>query len=324
MWHVLALVLVGLCLGSCASLDKYADFGLAPATMIEKALKPVGNARIDTSAIVNGKSVNPPYAGAGIGSASDIRKATFNLTRCQKSLYSDTNEHNRGVSITVPKGYDLLDGRLVNTLLVAGLQFARKNCPVKAWLRQSPEEHGISMKVVQNGEVAIETGQSTSVGNDGVGFRYFRNFIAERYQSQLRETARQQWWDSYWSSVRWWIKAIIVLAVSPFILWHMPRILTRIKWFFFPHPAIRALRSATRHDYNEYVDGSLLAEAMNFTPANDVEAELAKRDLSDLRKRVAEKNDRLRQSETLMNDVRNMERAKKRVETMRIFGGLRG
>jgi hypothetical protein len=317
--------LLGLCLGSCASFDRYADFGLStpltPTKTLKTKPKPVA---IEAPAVINNLRVQPPYEGYGIGTAADIRGASFTLTKCQKALYSDNVDQDRGVSIAVPARFNLLDFRTVNTLLIAGFQYGLQHCRVKSWPFEVPNEQGITVKLIQHGEVAVETGSSGELWSGSVGFKHVQNFIAERHQAKQTRLAREAWWNEFWSSVRWWITTLILLAVAPFVIRRLPRTLITMKWFLFPHPAIRELRQATSPASNQFVDARLFEEAMRFRPANNIESELARKDIEWLRKRASEKNQRLQQSEALIKEVWEMEHAKKRNETLRKAGGARG
>ena len=289
------------------------------------------------------REIRLPYVEAGIPPSVQLKGATYSMGHCvpqdpliawlkrpKGQFYKPT----RVVVAKVPSKLDLGNLRLVNGIVLQSLLFAWKRC--QAWQEYGRyyEFGGVEVRVVQNGQTVVRTEASARRGEDVVAVRRIWNAVIEQRELAVQKqralvqaavaAKNAQAWDDFWSTV-WNVIQVAFFAVVGLLAWrYLPPVFTRIKWFFAPHPAIQKLTAATRHDVNEYVDGKLLADALNFKPANDTEAELAKRDINWLRERVNEKHQRLKEAEELMRGVHDMEHAKKRVELLKRYGGGHG
>lgn len=288
------------------------------------------------------REIRLPYVEAGVSPPVQLNGTSYRMGHCVpqnphvawlKRPKGQFYKPERIVVAKVPSKFDLGNYRVVNGIVLQSLLYAWKKC--QAW-----QEYGryyefgeVEVRVVQNGQTIVQTEASVRRG-DVVEVPRIWNAVAEqrklviqkqRAAEQAAVSARKaQAWNDFWSTVWNVVKLVFFAVVALLASRYLPPVFTRIKWFFAPHPAIQTLSAATRHDVNEFVDGKLLADALNFKPANDTEAELARRDINWLRERVNEKHQRLKEAEELMRDVRDMEHAKKRVELLKRYGGKRG
>lgn len=300
-----------------------------------------GAARAELFGFQSLREIQFPYD-AGVASANEIAGTRYAMQHCVpqdpriawlKRPKGQFYKPDRIVVASVPAHLDLTNGRLVNGVLVQALRYAWKRCQAWQEFGRDYEFGGIEIGIQQRGKLVVRT-EPAIHRSDTVTVGRTRNALIEQQirarQEQQRAAAaaqaaeRAQAWQGFLSSLGD-VGQVLFFAGLAVLGWrYLPPVFTRIKWFFAPHPAIRRLAEATRPDVNEYVDGKLLAEALNFRPANDTEAKLAQRDLEVLRKRVNEKHARLRESEKLIREVSEMERAKVRVDVLKRAGGSRG
>jgi hypothetical protein len=284
------------------------------------------------------RSVQLPDSAAGFTPQKNLKSVEYISVNCEAQdpllnwLHRPDGQfynEERVVTAKVPPKYDLGNHKIVNAIILGGLLKAWRECQSWEMLGTGYNYSHVTVQIVQGGVLKVRSARTDS--RDGiVTVREVENAVIAQRNEELRQQqlaeqsaiaaqkARKR--SAYWSSVWNWIKIGFFIAIGVVAFRVLPPYLTRIKWFFFPHPAVRALRRATRVNSNEYVDGKVLAEALSFVPANDTEAQLAARDLAELRDKVRKKHERLTETEKLEKETIDMERAKVRSEELRKYG----
>jgi hypothetical protein len=268
-------------------------------------------------AYTGSRPIGLPYPDAGIGTWADIAPVQMRMMRCQTRPYSSEIDSNREVQATLPVSMDVLDRRLVNTVLVAALHFTQENCTYRQSYFFIDPYLSISATIVQQGEIVVRTSQTDTVrGRGSLIFDHVSNIRADR--AERVETARQsqEAWDRFWAKVRMYFWIAVATVVGGFFLRHLPTILTHVRYRLSPHPAISEIKLATRSRNPKPTDGRILAEALTFAPRNPVEAQLARRDIEKMHEQVKNHNEILAAHEALARKVEDMERARTRVEEL--------
>lgn len=284
--------------------------------------------------------ITPPYETAGVAEKRELQGVRYKLTDCVWTMTSfdlfkpavEVHRKERTITIFVPAAMDLTNARIINGLIVSGWRAAWKYC-FSSYVQNDTnftEFAGVRVLVVQRKERIIETGP-VLVGDDkSIYIRQLTNFAADRKNAKIQaeQTAiarAQQVTERRQSNQReqettatfnFILIAAMMLAAMIALARVLPPILTRIRWFFSPHPAIRELRNATRNRNATYVNPNALADALLFSPANSTEAELARKDIAKLKKDIAEKSEILREQVELEELVIEMERKKTKVELL--------
>ncbi len=281
-----------------------------------------------------------PYETAGVAEKKELEGVTYKLTDCIWTMTSfdlfkpaiEVHKKERTVTIFVTGAMDLTNERIINGLIVSGWKAAWKYC-FSSYVQNDTnftEFAGVRVQVVQRKERIIETGP-VLVGDDkSIYISQLTNLAADRKNEKIqaeqtaiaeaqrvvenRQAAQQARETS--ATFNFVLIAALMLAAAIALIRILPPILTRIRWFFSPHPAIQELRNATRNRNATFVNPNALADALLFSPANSTEAELARKDLAQMKKDVAEKSEILREQEELEELVVEMERKKTRVEVL--------
>lgn len=265
----------------------------------------------------------------------------------------EVHRKERTVTIFVPGAMDLTNERVINGLIVSGWKAAWKYC-FSSYVQNDTnftEFAGVRVLVVQRKERIIEAGPVLVGDDNSIYISRLTNLATDRKNAKIQaeQTAiaqAQQVTESRQSTQRaeettiaqaqqatesrqptqraeetsatfnFILIAALMLAAVIALVRLLPPILTRIRWFLSPHPAIRELRNATRNRNATFVNPNALADALLFSPANSTEAELARKDIAKLKKDVAEKSEILREQEELEELVVEMERKKTRVEVL--------
>ena len=295
--------------------------------------------------------VFPPYQSIGIAEDKELKHVSYQLTDCVWVMTSfdlfgpatQVHKKERTVTVIAPASMDLTNERIINGLIVNGWREAWKNC-FSSYVQNDTnytEFAGVRVLVVQRKERIVQTGRVKVNDEKGIYIDEMNNLAIERKvanlqaqaeadarakqaeadaiaQAQQLEANRQAAISSAqnWQFLKTVFWLIVGLAFAALLYKYLPPLLTRIRWFFSPHPAVRELRNATRNRNATFVNPNAMADALSFAPANATEAELARKDIAKLKKDVAEKSEVLRAQEELENTVIEMERAKKRVEVL--------
>lgn len=284
--------------------------------------------------------ISPPYENAGVAEKKELRSVTYKLTDCVWKMTSfdlfqgaiEVHQKDRTVTLIVPASMDLTNKRIINGLMLSAWRMAWKYC-FSSYVQKNrmfTDFSGVRVVVVQRKERIIETGPVLVGVDRSIYISQLTNLAVNRKnakiqsdqtaiaEAQLLTESRQTIKQAQETSSTFNFILIVALVVAAMIALAriLPPILTRIRWFFSPHPAIRELRNATRNRNATFVNPNALADALLFSPANSTEAELARKDIAKLKKDVAEKSEILREQVELEELVIEMERKKTKVEVL--------
>ena len=281
-----------------------------------------------------------PYQAVGIAEKKELKNVSYKLTDCVWTMTSfdlfkpaiEVHKKERTVTVFVPAAMDLTNERIINGLVLYGWKVAWKNC-FSSYVQNDTnftEFSGVRVLVVQRKERIIQTGPVLVADDKSIYIDTLDNLAATRkaekiQAKQVAETQSQQVKDrrladartaQTYQSMFFIFKAILGLAVIVLLFRYLPPLLTRIRWFFSPHPALREVRKATRIHGATYVNGNALSEGLSFIPANATEAELARRDLAKMKQDAAAKNEVIEAQIDLEYSVIELQRKQKRVELL--------
>lgn len=279
----------------------------------------------------SGVRVLLPYRAGALAAPEEISGAETRITECIEDRewmpghYPQTrHEAHRSVSVTVPSSLDLLNGTIVNSLLLQALHVVWDQCyvPMSSW-DKSPNYLGVQVQIVQNGQIIVQTDSLTrdpTSASGLVGFVKIEHTIADRIQAENRAkeaAAAAISRANFWRTVVliFWIGVAVIVAIA--VVRHGPKTLAYINYFFTPHPSNYLIDRATQGDRSRPVDGNSLVGALRKTPSNPIAAMLATRDMKKRTEKVETEIEYLRTSEELARKTVEMEMARARVEELK-------
>jgi len=290
-----------------------------------------------------------PYPDEGVAEGKEIGGVKFEMSKCDRIEYVLKffeasfwkNNSYRTVTALVPASMRLTNHRVVNGLVSSAATYAWTNCYAGTVFtdRDIPDFSGVRVLIIQRKKVVIETGRvMSSDGGTRLRFSSFVNHIEERIAADKQATAdadlEQQRvaflqkqdeqnaraarlaaiaYEKQQQTTLLVVYGMLALGAIALGYRYIPRIATRIRWFFWPHPAFRKVRNATRTNRVSQENAKILAEALRFVPANETQQALARRDIARMKEHLAMQNIFVTENEKIAQSLFEGEMSKFRI-----------